>query len=506
MRVRFAPSPTGFLHVGGARTALFNWLLARRSGGTFVLRIEDTDRARSSAAMTDAILRGLEWLGLDWDEGPYFQSDRAGEHTAAGRKLLASGHAYRDFSTPGELARDRANVAALAGEATRAARRRAESLAPGEADERAAAGEPHVVRFLVPAGSTEWDDAVHGPMRFRNRDIDDLVVLRADESPTYNLAVVCDDARARIDVVLRGDDHLSNTPKQILLARALGFPVPRFGHVPLILGRDGKRLSKRHGATDIAEYRRDVPPEAMFNFLALLGWSPGDDREVMDPEEIVRRFSLGRILRKASVFDADKLAWLNGRHLSRMDPARLASLVNARLGELRSAFGESAGGEGPAGGPETAARDRPDWYAGLLDMLRTRARSLDALARTVLLYLPGEIAYDPAAVRKHWRRRAGVREHLDALRRRLDGCEWRPEPLERSLRDLAGELGVGAGRLIHPLRVALTGQAVSPGIFDVLYHLGRDLSLDRIGRALEALARGEADPAAAGQTPAPGGP
>ena len=482
MRVRFAPSPTGFLHVGGARTALFNWLLARRSGGTFVLRIEDTDRARSSDAMTGAILRGLEWLGIDWDEGPLLQSDRVGEHTAAGRALLASGHAYRDFSTPEELARDRANVAALAGEAARAARRRAESMATGEADERAATGEPHVVRFLVPEGATEWQDAVHGPMRFLNPNIDDLVILRADGSPTYNLAVVCDDAHARIDMVLRGDDHLSNTPKQILLARALGFPVPRFGHVPLILGADGKRLSKRHGATDIAEYRRDTLPEAMVNFLALLGWSPGDDREVMDVDEIVGRFSLGRVLRKSSVFDADKLAWLNGRHLARMDPERLGSLVSARLGDGRLGFDATMRDRF-----EASMRERPEWCANLLAMLCARARDVDALARGVALYLPGEVAYEPTAVRKHWKRPEQAREHLAALRTRLADCDWRPEPLERALRDLARELGVGAGRLIHPLRVALTGQAVSPGIFDVLDHLGRDLALERTGKALEAL-------------------
>ena len=487
MRVRFAPSPTGFLHVGGARTALFNWLLARHGGGTLVLRIEDTDRARSSEAMTEAILRGLEWLGIDWDEGPYFQSDRVGEHSAAGRELLDAGHAYRDFSTTQELARGRRNIAAMAGEATRAARRRAEALAPGEADERAEAGEPHVVRFLVPEGSTEWKDAVHGRMRFRNQDIEDLVILRADGSPTYNLAVVCDDAHTHIDMVLRGDDHLSNTPKQILLARAMGFPVPRFGHVPLILGRDGKRLSKRHGATDVAGYRTDVLPEAMVNFLALLGWSPGDDREVMDIDEIVQQFSLGRILRKGSVFDGDKLAWLNGRHLSRMDLARLESLVSARLAELQQAV-------------EAALQDRLDWYTGLLDMLRTRARSVDSLARNVLLYLQSDIRYEPAAVRKHWKRPAQVREYLDALRRRIEDCEWQPETLESALRALAQELGIGAGRLIHPLRVALTGQAVSPGIFDVLYFVGRDLSLDRIGRALATLGEEEAEVAPGGQT------
>ncbi len=475
MRVRFAPSPTGALHVGGARTALFNWLLARRSGGTFVLRIEDTDRARSSEATTRAILDGLEWLGLDWDEGPFFQSARANEHAAAGRELLAAGRAYRDFSTPEELARDRANAAALGSRAARAARRRAEAMAAGESDERAAAGEAHAVRFLVPEGSTEWEDAVHGPTRFRNSDVDDPVALRADGSPTYNLAVVCDDAHARIDLVLRGDDHLSNTPKQILMARALGFPVPRFGHVPLILGRDGKRLSKRHGATDVAEYRSDVLPEAMVNFLALLGWSPGDDREVMERDEIVRRFSLDRALRKSSVFDADKLAWLNGRHLSGTDLPRLASLASARLARIRPEA-------------EAAVRARPDWYAGLLDLLRPRARSLDALARGVLPYLPGAVRHEPAAVRKHWKRPAETRARLEALRRRLEGCAaWRPEPLEDALRGLAEELGVGAGRLIHPLRVALTGQAASPGIFDVLRFLGRELSLERIERALEEL-------------------
>ena len=474
MRVRFAPSPTGFLHVGGARTALFNWLLARKSGGTFVLRIEDTDRARSSEAMTEAILRGLEWLGIDWDEGPCFQSDRVARHTEAGRQLLAGGHAYRDFSTTEELARDRENVAAMAGAATRAARRRAEALAAGEADERGAAGEPHAVRFLVPEGSTDWEDAVHGRMRFRNQDIEDLVILRADGSPTYNLAVVCDDHAMRIDMVLRGDDHLSNTPKQILLGRAMGLPVPRFGHVPLILGQDGKRLSKRHGATDVAEYRTDVLPEAMVNFLALLGWSPGDDREVMDIDEIAGRFSLRRILRKGSVFDAGKLAWLNGRHLSRMDLSRLERLVGARLAELDPALA-------------AAIQDRGDWYSGLLDMLRTRARSVDALARNVLQYLQREVRYEPAAVRKHWKRPAQVREYLDALRQRLGECEWDPDALETALRGLAQELGVGAGRLIHPLRVALTGQSVSPGIFDVLYYIGRDLSLERIGGAVAAL-------------------
>jgi len=481
--------------VGGARTALFNWLLARQSGGTFVLRIEDTDRARSSEAMTDAILSGLEWLGIDWDEGPYFQAAGVERHRADALRLLDEGRAYRDFTPQGEFERARdAAVAAGKGAVTRLSRELAARVPAAEGARRAAAGEPFAVRFLVPDGETSWRDLVHGDMRFANAEIDDFVILRGDGTPTYNLAVASDDADTAITHVLRGDDHLSNTPKQILLYEALGRPVPEFGHLPMILGPDGKRLSKRHGARAVDAFRAEgVLPAAMVNFLALLGWSPGDDREVMELDEIVRRFSLKRILRKGSVFDADKLAWLNGRHLSRMDLARLGSLVNARLAEVPQAV-------------EAAAQDRPDWYDGLLEMLRTRARSLDALARNVSLYLPGEIAYEPKAVRKHWKRRAQVGEYLDALRRRLEGCEWHPEPLERALRDLAEELEVGAGRLIHPLRVALTGQAVSPGIFDVLYYLGRDLSLDRIGRALETVAAEEVDPAQGDQAAAaPGG-
>ena len=309
IRVRFAPSPTGYLHVGGARTALFNWLFARHHGGVFVLRIEDTDRARSSPEHTEVILSALRWLGLDWDEGPFFQSDGVDRHRGAALRLLEAGQAYRDFTTAEELAQAR-EAAKGVGTDVRLPRRRAEAMPAGEAEERAASGEAHAIRFLVPDGETVWDDMVHEEMRFQNATIDDLVILRSDGSPIYNLAVASDDAEQNITHVIRGDDLLSNTPKQILLSEALGHPIPTFGHVPMILGSDGKRLSKRHGATAVGEYEgQGILPEAMANFLALLGWSPGGELEVMAAEDLIQRFGMDRVLKKSSVFDLKKLDW-----------------------------------------------------------------------------------------------------------------------------------------------------------------------------------------------------
>ena len=319
MRVRFAPSPTGYLHVGGARTALFNWLLARRSGGTFVLRIEDTDRDRSRPEHVEAILNGLKWLGMDWDEGPYFQAAGVERHRADALRLLGEGRAYRDFTPREEFERARdAAVAAGRGAVTRLSRELATRLPPAEQERRAAAGDPFAVRFLVPDGATSWRDLVHGDTRFANAEIDDFVILRSDGTPTYNLAVVSDDADTAITHVLRGDDHISNTPKQILLYEALGHPVPAFGHLPMILGPDGKRLSKRHGARAVEAFEAEgVLPDAMVNFLALLGWSPGTDEELLSRDDLVERFSLERVLKKGSVFDPAKLFWMNGQYIGR---------------------------------------------------------------------------------------------------------------------------------------------------------------------------------------------
>lgn len=464
-RLRFAPSPTGYLHVGGARTALFNWLLARKEGGVFVLRIEDTDRARSSEEHTRAILDGLTWLGLDWDEGPHFQSAGVERHREAALRLLEEGKAYRDFSDPAEI---RAEAEERGVHPSRVARERAEEMGEDEARRRAETGEPFAIRFRVPDGETRFTDLVHGEMRFGNEDIDDLVILRGDGSPVYNLAVVSDDADMGITHVLRGDDHLSNTPKQVLLYRALGLEEPVFGHVPLILGPDGKRLSKRHGATAVGDYEEEgILPEAMVNFLALLGWNPGDDREVMGVEELVEAFSPDRILKKSAVFDLEKLSWLNGRHLAETPAEALMERVRARLLEDEGVERDLLADDG--------------WLETLVDLLKVRARTVDDLAEQARPYVGPLGRFEEKAVAKHWAKDPeSAAERLSRLQETLGAAQWSEEALEADLRALAADLGVGAGKLIHPLRVALTGRMSSPGIFDVLVLLGRDRSLSRI--------------------------
>jgi glutamyl-tRNA synthetase len=492
LRTRFAPSPTGYLHVGGARTALFNWLLARKEGGVFVLRIEDTDRERSTEEHTRAILTGLEWLGLDWDEGPFFQSQGLERHKAHALDLLESGAAYRDFSTPEEAARDREEEVAAGGR-SRKARQRADAMSPGDVAARLEAGEPFAVRFRVPEGETVWDDGVHGEMRFRNDEIDDLVILRSDGTPTYNLAVVSDDVDMGITLVLRGDDHLSNTPKQILLYQALGQAVPAFAHVPLILGPDGRRLSKRHGATAVGDYEKEgILPEAMFNFLAFLGWSPGDDREVLTRQELVEAFSLERVLKKSAVFDVEKLRWLNGQHLMRTPTEELLPRVEGRLRQDGVLAARAAPGVESVGHAGADDEPGPIDLPALLELLKPRSRTVEELVAQARPYFLDELAYDPDAVRKHWLKdRDETLGRLERLSERLSAVEWEPEALEGAVRGLAEELGVGAGKVIHPLRVALTGVAASPGIFDLLALLGRARTLQRIQRALSLLVSGK---------------
>ncbi len=314
-RVRFAPSPTGYLHVGGARTALFNWLFARQAGGTLVLRIEDTDRARSSDEHTKVIHDGLIWLGIQWDEGPFFQADFARQQHEIAERLLAEGKAYRCFCSVVELEeqRQKANRQKI----PFAYDRRCYHLSPAEQSSKLEAGTPFAIRFLMPAEELAWDDAVHGRISFHGRDLDDFVILRSDGSPIYNLAVVADDLAMQITHVIRGADHISNTPKQIAIYRALEREPPVFAHVPMILGTDGKKLSKRHGATAVGDYQEHgILPEAMRNFLALLGWSPGDDREILTEREMIDAFSLEAIQKKPAIFDTTKLEWMNGQYLS----------------------------------------------------------------------------------------------------------------------------------------------------------------------------------------------
>jgi glutamyl-tRNA synthetase len=462
------------LHVGGARTALFNWLYARHANGVFVLRIEDTDRERSRPELTEGILDGLSWLGLDWDEGPYHQADNLERHRGAARRLLDEGRAYRCFCTPERLealretVRERGTAVSYDG--------RCRQCDAGEAVRRAEAGEPYTVRFLMPDGETVWEDAVGGQTRFQNSDVEDFILLRSDATPTYNLAVVSDDIAMGITHVIRGADHISNTPKQIQIYRALGVPEPIFCHVPLILGPDGKRLSKRHGATAVGEYRqRGYLPQAMDNFLALLGWSAGDDRELMEIDELIERFTLEGINKKPAVFDHEKLDWLSGQYVAAAPGDELVARVSARLIEA-----------GVTSAKELESCRK--WVGQVLDSVKVRARTLGDLAELARPFFAGPVDYDPEATAKHWKDRAASADRLERLAGVLAGvASWDEAALEATLRGLAEELEVGAGKLIHPTRVALTGRAVSPGIFEVMRLMGRDLVLARIGAAVNHL-------------------
>jgi glutamyl-tRNA synthetase len=460
--------------VGGARTALFNWLFARSQGGTLVLRIEDTDRERSQEELTRAILDGLSWLGIRWDEGPVHQADGLERHRADVAHLLDAGAAYRCFCTPEQLdamreaARQQGRAAAYDG--------RCRDIAPDEAARRAAAGQPHTIRFRMPEGETAWDDVVAGPSRFRNSDIEDFIVLRTDGTPTYNLAVVSDDLTMAITHVIRGVDHVSNTPKQIQIYRALGAQPPVFCHVPLIMGPDGKRLSKRHGATAVGEYRTaGFLPDGMVNFLALLGWSPGDDTEYMKPEKLVARFTLDRINVKPAVFDHEKLEWLNGQHIANTPTPELAVAVTPRL--IQSGVTT-----------EEELKTRDDWFENVLDLVKTRARTLVELCERLRPFFAIDVVYDPKAVKKHWKNASEALERLSRLRSALaEQPGWSEDELESQVRGIAEFMGVGAGALIHPTRVALTGSAVSPGIFEVMNLMGRELVLSRIDAAIHHL-------------------
>jgi glutamyl-tRNA synthetase len=468
IRVRFAPSPTGYLHVGGARTALFNWLLARHHGGAFVLRIEDTDRERSSDAMTRAILDGMAWLGLEWDEGPLHQADGLQRHREDAHRLLHDGSAYRCFCTPEQL--DERRAAHPGGPAAFRYDRRCAGLDTDIAAARAAAGDACAIRFRIPGGATRWDDAVYGAISFANSDIEDFVILRTDGTPVYNLAVVSDDIAMRITHVVRGDDHISNTPKQILLYQALGHRCPVFAHVPMILGPDGRRLSKRHGATAIGEYHdQGFLPDAMVNFLALLGWSPGSDQEIYSRQELIERFSLSGINRKSAVFDVQKLEWMNGRYLAEHPSADLARRLRDLAGERGT--------------------DRPEaWWLKLADLLKVRSRTVTEMALQARPYLTDAVDYDADAVARHWKDPHDVADRLERLARRLASVEpFTEEPLEAAVREAAAGDGIGAGKLIHPLRVALTGQTASPGIFEVARLLGREQVLARLTAAVSTL-------------------
>ena len=480
-RVRFAPSPTGYLHVGGARTALFNWLYARRHGGTFVLRIEDTDVERSSADMVTGILDGLRWLGLTWDEGPeiggphlpYFQSARLDRYRAAAQQLVDGGRAYYCYCSPERLREERERAESR-GEAWRYDRA-CLSLTGERRQELDAAGAPRAIRFKVPDAPTGFDDAVHGRIEFEGTNIEDFVIQRSDGHPTYHLSVVVDDVDMRITQVIRGDDHISNTPKHVLLFQALGAPVPQFAHVPLILGADKKRLSKRHGATSVMEYQRQgYLADAMVNFLALLGWSPGGDRELMSADELTSSFTLEGISGGNAVFDTDKLDWMNVQYIARQPAVALATAIRPLLA-----------GAGLADSPLVSDEHR---FAALLELLRPRAKRLTDFVEQARPLLSDTVEYEPAAVAKHLADPA-IGDHLQALVKALhDTSPFDESHVEATVRATADGVGIKAGALIHATRVAMTGRMASPGLFELVALLGRDEALARLERLISTLA------------------
>ena|SRR5437763_2034704 len=460
MKLRFAPSPTGFLHVGGARTAIFNLLHARRYGGTMLLRIEDTDVERSRQHHAEQIITSLKWLGVAWDEGPFYQSDRLDRYRGRAEELVAAGKAYRCYCTVEELDAER-SAAERAGKQWRYSGR----CRKIDGD----AGEPHVIRFAVQPGPIEFHDLIRGDVHFEGELIDDFVLLRSDRNPTYHLSVVVDDIDMAITHVARGDDHLSNTPKHVLLFRAFDAAVPSFTHLPLILGGDKKRLSKRTGATSAEEYREmGIVPDALFNFLTLLGWSPGENRELFTAGEATQWFDLADVNKAPAVFDPEKLIWMNGQYLMRMTAEQIYAHLVPFLGDA----------------------PRPlDELRTIIELHKMRVRTLRELAEQMAIYFVEDdaIDYDPDTVKKHIKG-DNLASRLSALHDALSSTDpFDVVTSEAALRSLAETQGVSAAKLIHPLRLALTGRGASPPIFDVAVVLGKERSLKRLKRLIEDL-------------------
>lgn len=462
IRTRFAPSPTGFLHIGGARTALFCQLAARATGGEFVLRIEDTDRERSTQASVQAILDGMAWLGLDYDEGPYYQSERRERYQEAVGRLLEAGLAYRCYCSRERLEGLR-EAAMAAGE-----KPRYDGYCRDRSD-RPEGIEP-VIRFRNPlSGSVAFEDRVRGRIEVENAELDDLVIVRADGTPTYNFAVVVDDIDMRINLVIRGDDHINNTPRQINIYRALGAEPPEFAHVPMILGDDGQRLSKRHGAVGVMAWRElGYLPDAMINYLARLGWSYGD-QEVFSRQELIDLFRIEDVNRKASRFDTEKLKWLNQHYLREGDR-------DQALAELLWHMEQA--GFNPASGPEPSR---------LLGVQAERFDTLTELVEQSRSFYQDFDDFEPGAAKKHLRPVAAAA--LTGLAERLaEVDEWEPDALQRAIQETADALGIGFGKIGMPLRVALTGHGQSPAINQTLWLVGRERSLARIEHALDWIA------------------
>lgn len=473
VRVRIAPSPSGHLHVGTARVALCNWLFARHHHGTFILRIEDTDRERSFPEMVESIQESLKWLGLQWDEGPYFQSQRGDVYHDWVQRLAQSDGAYYCYCTPEELAAKRE----IAQREKRPLQydRECRDLTDEQRAKLGAEGRKPVVRLRIPDGETSYTDIVYGDLTRSNSELDDFICVRADGTPMYNFACVIDDHDMRISHVIRGNDHITNTYKQILIYRALGLTPPQFAHLPLNLGKDRKKISKREGATSVVEYRDlGFVPEAIINFLALLGWSPGDDREIMTRDELIEAFSLERVTPANPVFDMQKLEWMNGEYIRKMDPNELLKRLTPILMEAGLAT-------------RLEIETRWAWMIKMVMSLQERLHRLTDVVEMGACYFNDRFDFDPQGVKKHFSRPGvpGELMLLSAEFEKIGANDFSGETAEAALRGLAGQLQESPAELIHPLRLALTGTTAGPGVFVIAELVGRDSCIQRIGRAVE---------------------
>ncbi len=479
IRVRFAPSPTGSLHIGGARTALFNWLYARGNGGRFIVRIDDTDLSRSTSESAREIISALRWLGLDWDEGPevggpygpYFQSERLNLYNEAAQHLLERGLAYYCYCTPEELAARR-QQALKEGRAPRYDGRCRE-LSREDRIRMEKEGRRPVVRLRIPdTGSTVVHDLIWGDVSFAHEVLDDFIIMKSNGIPTYNFATVVDDIGMKITHVLRAEEHLSNTPRQILVFQALEQSLPVFAHLPMILAPDRTKLSKRHGATSVEEFREQgYLPEALLNYLALLGWSPEGEVELLSLTELVSQFSLARVGKTAAIYDIKKLTWMNGHYLNEMDLERVVELAIPFLRRKKLV-------------PEDISEELYQYIFKVVGAVRTRVKTLEEVAEASEYFFTDDFPYEEKGVRKYFQK-PGVAELLEAAGRRLAQLDsFDLQSVEEAYRSLSAELGVGTGEIIHPTRLALSGRTMGPGLFDIMVILGREKTLERLARAV----------------------
>ncbi len=471
LKVRFAPSPTGYLHIGGARTALFNWLYAKNKKGKFILRIEDTDFIRSSKEMSEEILDSMKWLELNWDEGPFYQSERLNIYKEYTEQLLKEGKAYRCFCTTKEL-EERRNSSLKKGEKSWKYDRKCLSLKKDEIENKIKNGDSYIIRFKVPEGKTSFDDLIHKRIEVNNDSIEDFVLLKSDGTPTYHLSVVIDDYLMGVSTIIRGDDHLSNTPKQILLYKALGFPVPEFAHLPLIMGPDGQKLSKRHGVTSVFEYKkRGYLPLAILNFLAKLSWNPGEDKPYFTKDELIKRFNLKKTSKNNPIFDLKKLDFINSKILSDTENERILKMLKELAEELDSY--------------KYILEIDNKKLISCIALLKTRMRNLVEFLSIMENYLKEIKIYNKEGVEKYFNKNSALylEKFLSEIQK-ISEDDFTSETLETKLRALAEKLNIKAGEIIHPLRLSLTGHKVSPGIFDILVFFGKKESIKRIEKAI----------------------